>query len=373
MSFDVIIPYGSKSPNDLFTSSPIEVQLWQEMTMLRHISGENEISGKIITAPWIDQAKIYFLDAFKSNWRSAGLLYYYSFLNIAKSYIVINRAVTGKLLKSASIYYGLTTNPQKMTRIADYEIDIHPPKSNTRKNIFACFYENLMDEKWPFSKNIRIKLSDILPYCFDISHEILNFYQIENGIYEIISLFRREDKNIWYDILVHKNHFKTILNYLTNDLGLSAHLSNVSPKDDQDWKLAFNILPGAMLDHKLIRINEVSIAGKFENFEYTNFVKTLNEKFKGYILPRADYNNNNRFYWYFIPKIELNKVFIKWHPILSNYLFSFALSNILRYHPHLFYHDSRDSFVAEAWCNQSAITTLRYFLMELSKQNIRIY
>ena len=79
------IPFGSKKPTDITTTSKPQIQLWQELTMLRHVSGANSIYARETIAPWIDQAKIYFLDACSSNWKSAGLLYYYSFLNLAKA------------------------------------------------------------------------------------------------------------------------------------------------------------------------------------------------------------------------------------------------------------------------------------------------
>lgn len=55
---------------------------------------------------------------------------------------------------------------------------------------------------------------------------------------------------------------------------------------------------------------------------------------------------------------------MKWHPMLSDYLFAFMLSSVLRYKPHLFQIDSKDAFISEAWSNQSAFSALRYFLME---------
>jgi hypothetical protein len=61
-----------------------------------------------------------------------------------------------------------------------------------------------------------------------------------------------------------------------------------------------------------------------------------------------------------------------WHPVLSDYLYAFVLSTVLRYHPHIFNSDNKDSFLAEAWCNQSPETSLRYFLMALTKPSIRI-
>ena len=143
MGFIKYIPYGKHTPLDVITTTEREVQLWQEFTMLRHCK-TNVIYGKLVNAPYIDQAKTYYHDAKRCDWKSAGLLYYYSFLNLAKAYIISKRALSGKYMKSTSIYHGLYANPQNPRRIIDFNINIHPPTSNNKKNILASlFMENL--------------------------------------------------------------------------------------------------------------------------------------------------------------------------------------------------------------------------------------
>ncbi|WP_147374069.1 hypothetical protein [Flagellimonas lutimaris] len=77
-------------------------------------------------------------------------------------------------------------------------------------------------------------------------------------------------------------------------------------------------------------------------------------------------------HWHFVPKLKLNNIDLVWRPILSDYLFAFVLSTILRYHPYLFYKNPKDNFIGEAWCSQAAITTLRQFLMSFTNPSLRL-
>jgi hypothetical protein len=372
MSFIKFIPYGTKTPSDLWTTCESNVQIWQELTMLRHISGQNAIYAKETTSSYIEQAKVYFLDAAKSNWRSAGLLYYYSFLNLAKAHLVTNRAVSGRTLKSTSIYHGLTAAPQRPANIINFQIEIHPPGQNNRRNIFSHFYQKLIGEAWPFNNNISITIEDIVPYCDDISHEIANFYNIERDIIDIYSFARKNNNRWWLEIMVPDFKIPMIQRDIGPFINSVINYAAMTPVDKHEWLVAHNITASRLQNHSLIRVNEVVFTNANENAQYMRLVNDTIGHFNGLILPPTFHNFDSSPHWNFIPKITLNGRTIKWHPLLSNYLFAFMLSSILRYQPHLFSPNSKDSFIAEAWCNQSASASLRYFLMELTRQNIRI-
>lgn len=100
MGFIKNIPIGNKEYNDLETTCPPEVQLWQELVMLRHLNRPKGVFAKKASAAWVDQAKTYFMDACNSDWRTGGLLYYYSFLNLAKAYLAAKRVVAASYLVS---------------------------------------------------------------------------------------------------------------------------------------------------------------------------------------------------------------------------------------------------------------------------------
>jgi hypothetical protein len=69
------------------------------------------------------------------------------------------------------------------------------------------------------------------------------------------------------------------------------------------------------------------------------------------------------FVWIFLQKISISGKEMQWNTLLSDYLFSFILSTILRYYPHQLGFNTKDSYIAEAWCNQAAIESLREYVM----------
>ena len=182
MGFIKYIPFGRTRYADLTTTSRPEVQLWQELVMLRHLKRPTGISANKASAAWIDQAKTYFLDACGSDWRTAGLLYYYSFLNLSKAYLAAKRVVTASMMKSTSVYHGLSAEPQSPPRIIDFEIKVHPPLHGGKRNLFSTLCERLTCSPWRFNKTIIVRVSDVLPYCTDISAELYKFYSLRNSI-----------------------------------------------------------------------------------------------------------------------------------------------------------------------------------------------
>jgi hypothetical protein len=372
MAFIKFIPYGDKSPRDIWTTHEREVQIWQELTMLRHISGPEAIYARDATAPYIDQAKIYFLDAAASKWRSAGLLYYYSFLNLAKAYLITNRVVTGKSIKSTNIYHGLTSAPQNNQTISNFKIEVHPPLSNNKRNIFALFYQKLTGEQWPFNSGITVSISDIVSYCDDISHEIHSFYGIGKSNVDTLSLVRLANNNWWFEMLCYNNKVPIIQNEIGHCITNTVNHGTMTDLDKQDWFAAHNINNSGLQNQSLIQINKVAFDNTNQDTQYATVINNTISHFTGHVLPQPSFNFNLNESWHFVPKITLHGTTLKWHPLLSNYLFAFMLSSVLRYQPHLFSTDSKDAFLAEAWCNQSASTSLRYFLAELTRQNIRV-
>ncbi len=371
MGFIKFIPFGNKTPYDVRTTSRPEVQLWQEFTILRYISGPNAIYGKLVTAPWIDQAKTYFRSACKLDWKSAGLLYYYSFLNLAKAYIVTKRSVSGITLKSTSIYHGLSAIAQSPSRIIDFEIEIHPPIQNGKRNIFAIFYERLFDQNWPFANTITVKLSEFIEYCDDISHELELFYGIIKKSIDAQSLLRERNNQAWFEMVVYDSQINTVTNYLTSGSYSIINFNNFSADDKTNWLIAYERTSSSLANHSLIRFNQLPLTPENRNDQYQQIRQDAINVLTGFICPDPVCNLDER-YWLFIPKANTNTTDLHWHPLLSNYLFAFVLSTVLRYHPHIFDSNQKDSFIAEAWCNQSAITSLRYFLMEFTNPPLRM-
>lgn len=371
MRFTKYIPYGNKQPRDITSTSDKETQLWQELSMLRHIATRG-LYGKKVIAPYIDQAKTYYLDACSSHWKSSGLLYYYSFLNLAKAYIVTKRALSASYLKSTNIYHGLQSNPQNISRLTDFTINIHPPTWNNRKNIFSLFYEKLVGQSWPFSDTISVRMNDVIGYCNDISHELSNFFSTNQSTEILQSLYREDNTHMWIEFVVPNSFLADFSNYIGSSIGTIKTITQLTDRDVHPWLLAHNRIKVSFHNNSLVRVGQIPYNAGNKSNQFTLLKSNVEALFIDFILPFPMIDTNKYEFWQFIPMVSLNGVKLLWHPLLSDYLFSFMLSTILRYHPHVFSKDDQNSFIGEAWCNQSSITTLRYFLMTFTNPSIRM-
>lgn len=369
MMFIVYPPLGDKVPHDLKTSNDLVSQILQEFVMLRHVSSSKNVSAHKAIAPWIDQANIYFDDAMKSDWRSGGLLYYYSFLNFAKAYLAAKKIVTCKFLKTTSVYHGLSSIPQDITKLTDFEISIHPPTTQKKyKNVFSTLYEGVTMKKWPFKNNLTIKVKDIAGYCSDIGHELFSLFNISSQIIGIQSLIRFNKTEGWFEMVVPKMSAQVIKTHMIPWSLEELPFNKTTKEDYNDWLLAYPRTTEKMYNFVFLRSPKINLINESKFKPITDDATSrLNE----FAIPTV-YEQSESPHWLFIPKIQLSNQDIHWHPLLSDYLIAFVLSTILRYQPQLLSQGSSNSFLAEAWCNQSAITALRYFLMLFTNPPLRV-
>jgi len=372
MAFNYYIPFGKKKLELLTTSTSPEVQLWQEMVMFRHLKNPKGIFAKKASAAWIDQAKTYYIDACNSDWRTAGLLYYYSFLNLTKAFLASKKAIPARTLKSESIYHGLTANPQSPKKITDFELRIHPPVTQNRRNLFSTLYEQLTGVTWPHRKTITIQASSFLPYCREIISELKKFYGLNERLISAQSLIRDEHNSLWFEVNVPNFSISLIESNISNGNLTICNYNSMNGNDFFDWFNAFKRPRHFLLGSGFIRTKPRSYKNGERENGFNLVVKDASKCFSKQALPLPTPVQPYYNYWHFVSQISLAGKVIYWHPLLSDYLFAFVLSTILRYHPHLIPNDSQASFTAEAWCNQSATTVLRYFLMEFTNPSLRI-
>lgn len=324
--------------------------------MLRHIESLKDCNTREATASWIDQARNYFLDAFQSTWRSAGLLHYYSFLNLAKAYLVWNQNFTAIALTEISLYHGLTAALQKPSELPDFEFTIHPPISGGNRNIFSTLYEAVTHEQWPFKKTVSVKASQIMGHCLDISSELESLYNIESQIFSVQSLLRMEHSQGWFEMNVF-GHKAARLKQDLSEWNLEELSSEaIKENDKMDWFMALRRPAASFHNTVLLRSPKHSVEDDGRNPPSKQ--ESL-EHLKPFAVPMAVESEN----WLYVSKVTLNGQELIWHPLLSDYIIAFILSTILRYHPELLNPTSKNYFLAEAWCNQSPVTALRYFLM----------
>ena len=363
MPFVIFVPIGKKGrvPTLLNTSNTFVDQVWQELVMLRYLKLKHLTSLKLI-GPWIDQAQSYYLDSIHSNWRSSGLLYYYSFLNLSKALLVGKRKLSFKVLDTTAIHHGLQANLQDVRNIADYKIKIYPPTSNGRKNVFSNFFGVVTSSKWPFSKVIEIKLLDVLGYCQDISQESEQLFNIPSRVVVTRSLHRELNNHMWFEFIVQNSQVHLIKSQFSKWNLQYRPYDDLEPSDKTEWHDAFKITVQILKKFTLIRTHPISYNNQNRAEIFKSLMHEVTSNLQRHVsIPVFFENNDQR--WDLIPDINLFGKPIPWRPILSNYLMSFALSTILRYQPQLLKNGSGDNFYAQAWCSQCSRSTLGSFLM----------
>lgn len=361
-------PLGHQTPSDITTNFDKESQLWQELVMQRHLI--DGVYAKRTSAPYIDQARLYYLDARSSNWRSAGLLYYYPFLNLAKAYVLNKRAISHLIMRSSNIYHGLSAKAQNPSSIIDYIIKIHPPNLNGQKNIFALLYERLTLNKWPFKKAIDVRVADFLGYAVEISSELNILYEIPRTEIRIQSVVRSFGDQMWFEIALGNYFLPVLRQYFDPSINRITATNDINEYDMYAWLESHGRNENSLINHSLIRFAQTTIEDNLDH-TYQIIREEANSLFKNYATPIPLPNRDTTGYWGFVPPLTLQAIELTWHPFLTNYLFAFAISDILRYNPDLIQTGTKDALIAESWCNESPITMLAYFVLRFTKHNHR--
>ncbi len=145
----------------------------------------------------------------------------------------------------------------------------------------------------------------------------------------------------------------------------------MSEEDKDNWLTSHHKIANSLVYYCLLRSKKISFSSNKRDEATNKLTKVMRESFGNYAIPVVHEEESNS-EWLFIPEIILNETKLHWHPLLSEYLVAFSLSSILRYQPQVLKDGTVDSFVMESWNNQSAITALRYFLMQFTNPQVRI-
>lgn len=134
---------------------------------------------------FIRQARTFYESARTLHHRASALIYYYSFLNLAKAYICLTdpAAVSGKA--SHGLYYKFS-NGKLSTQFLGVE----------GSGIFRAFYDKLVGQQLP--KVFRPNVARLLAYCSDIAYEC-----------EQAGFGRHRALPCWHRVLFDQNQTKT--------------------------------------------------------------------------------------------------------------------------------------------------------------------
>jgi hypothetical protein len=345
------VPGVNKSYISCSTFIEDYVQILTELTALRFNKNDKNFENHKNSVFWIDQAKQYYQSAVKSPWQTSGLLYYYSFLNLAKALLVSHNKISITEMQSISIHHGLSLNNQNPKRIDDFVIKIHSQPNN----VFPHLYETTIGENWTLG-DIEIRLGDILGYSYSISSEVNRILDIDTRFTTYRALTRNVNGKTFLELCFPKTQ-KSILN-----CGFSFEPIIIDGKELEDyskivWESAFRMLN--------VEINQCIFWRSPETTDgLSEYLLSLNEEFatRSIIYPV----NSQNYSGIFFEELEVSGKKIAWSSFLTDYIFSFVLSHISRYNPHLISYESVNALIAESWCNQAGIECLRSLLRDFS-------
>lgn len=162
----------------LITGIDIERELW---TALEYYSEVEEVGLNLIQAKglqpqslhqeifkyfqaFVRQAKSYYGSAKALHYRSSSLLYYYSFLNLVKAYLLLRNPQQIMGRTAQAVIHGL--NYRSSTTNTDFQLET----IRVSQGIFPMFYEAETSNVISTTRNSTLNITSLLSYPYDISY-----------------------------------------------------------------------------------------------------------------------------------------------------------------------------------------------------------
>lgn len=268
-------------------------------------------------------------------------------------------------LDANPIYHGLSADLQTVKSIVDFQIVIHPPTHRGKKNLFPFFYQTLLNANWPFDEQITISLSDILPYVLELGSENERILNLGPRLFPSQSVVRQFEEGLTFDILTHPRIAAQIRRDYSDRFPTVLDGQSMVTQDIDLWRRAYD------RETREIRSSAILRSRLFKSDELSKLISTVAVTLRGLAYPSPTFSHSFP-HWIFCEKLRIQRSQILWDPLLSEYLTAFALGSILRYQPQLLKDKSLDSYIAQAWCSQSSMTALRFFLARFTEPAIII-
>lgn len=298
---------------------------------------------------YLVQAKNFYQHAKSSDYRSAALLYYYSFLNIAKAVVIIQKPH----LSHCKFVHGL----QRVKKSGDLsELTIKSKgKQNNHINTFDEFYEVIFGES--FNSNEEVSLLDLFSYCSDITQEYQDVAGKANRISYVSYVIAMDSgrKKTWNKIAVRdwgkqKNYSTAYANFLSNYTAVSVPSSSRQSEFD---------IKGPAYDVTFFEANkEFDFIGG-DGLDWYSCRSELDNTLKG--LYQVSMYNAEDINFELVAPID-DESGIRLDEVSSIYMAMYYLSEIVRYNPELF--DSQmnirtsDGWLLKGFIEQAPVTFL---------------
>jgi hypothetical protein len=263
------------------------------------------------------------------------LLYYYSFLNLAKALSEIRNP---RFHRNPENYrHGITWRPNKY-----YVVGMHKEKiSLTTRGVWHALFEAVSDYRCPAKNPTSIRIKDLFELCPEISDEFGRVFHLATAsvFLKDISIFKDQKKKlIWLNILVNREELESISLTTSKFTRSLASYRRVYTEDSEMYKYELKYAK------KYIGNNELNIA-LYDEIKDLNLFTFLENRKITYTFSMQD------------------NLSFKLPQIMVLYTLMFWLGSLVRYDPHSVarLQESQYWLLIDGFMTQSKIWLLEQF------------
>jgi hypothetical protein len=330
-------PIGNNRTLLLTTSLDLEHELWSTLEYYSEVEevGLNLIQTKGLQPPsdhqkifncfraFVRQAKSYYSSAKTLHYRSSSLLYYYSFLNLAKAYLLL---LQSQRIMDQKVYHGLIYDTPITN--TDFQFEI----IGVRQGAFPMFYAAQTSNGISTSTNSTLNIVKLLSYPTEISTQ----YQLAGyGIINILSSLAvaavdRPNKHSW--IILGIPAAANLNDFLSLHVNFLNTYQEVQINKDQ-LALVFGLsVPELYFFRFFQQITTTPIIGSGSFIDPVAYQQKIFNDLSPYI--SSHYFDDNKDFDLVLPYTDTaNPTQIPITEVLAIYAIMFYLSNLVRYRP----------------------------------------
>lgn len=347
---------GPRPRTQLGTNCPIHEELFSSIQYKSEIAGvgiayfkslghTNPKNSFLQFRAFIRQARTFYDAARSLQYRAGVLMYYYSFLNLAKAYI----SLSDPDFFSNPVVHGLK-HPFKSGKLSTQSVYV-----DRRFGVFQKLYKTTTNIKIPFQT--KLDVVPLLGYCSDISHEYrtAGYGEPRRALVKSRSMTNNKDKTAWPAIAVE--NFEVLSPYKQALTDFHNYFEQVEPNKHaftqcfnlHAWELPYYSFFESKTTYSFIGSDMIPMPQMTQ--DVYNAIKNL------FMSNPYDDGFN------FVLTTPLKKnLQIPFNEPLAIYVVMFYLGSLVRYHPDYLEKllDSKDAWILERFSNSSTITFLRH-------------
>lgn len=154
---------------------------------------------------YIQQATEFYEAARTAKSNTAPLIYYYSFLNLAKAYCELKYPNIHKRVESYRHGVSWRPNPLYLTDLDKVEISV------TMRGVWHMLWEALNGDPCTIANPARLKIKDLFSYCPEIGIEYSRTYGGDQKFVDLVKpriLYDNSTDEVWIQFSVHRENLK---------------------------------------------------------------------------------------------------------------------------------------------------------------------